>query len=68
MNEYKVKECYRQETAIVAEVIELNTIRAKNLDNAKRRALADKAFSRTILVLADLAGNVLSTYKNGTWN
>lgn len=68
MNEYKVKECYRQETATVAEVIELNTIRAKNLENAKRRALADKAFNRTILVLADLTGNVLSTYKNGTWN
>ncbi len=68
MNEYKVKECYRQEGANVAEVGDLNTIKAKNLDNAKKRALSDKAFERTILVVADSTGNVISIYRNGTWN
>ncbi len=65
MTTYKIKECYRQEGAQVEDG--LNTIKAMNLENAKRTALRDKAFSRTILVLANESGAVVATYKNGSW-
>ena len=67
MTEYQVKECYWQSTSQL-EADELpNRIKAKSLESAKRRMVADKQFAHTLLVIADASGAVLSVYQRGVW-
>jgi hypothetical protein len=67
MTRYQVKECYRQEKNQLAADELPNVIRAKSLESAKRRMVADKQFDKTILVIASQSGSVLSVFRTGMW-